>query len=133
MLKTILSLVETHAIVIDVAPVLVGRVLEALIDGITEMALDCFQRIPKYGTGGMLTVSIRCNQSSLLCRHPNEATLYDRRLTSRQRSRLNFCTNRSMPMSVPRQTTRSPRYTIQSRKRTGGKRARRTFIASWTV
>jgi exocyst complex component 2 len=56
--QAILLLVETHARVGNVAPGLVGRVLEALVEGITQVALGCFQQIPEYGTGGMLTVSL---------------------------------------------------------------------------
>jgi exocyst complex component 2 len=54
--RAILLLVEAHARVGDVASALIPRVLEALVNGITEVALACFQQIPKYGTGGMLTV-----------------------------------------------------------------------------
>jgi exocyst complex component 2 len=55
--KAILSLVEAHAKVGDIAPALVNRVLIALVTEITESALRSFQQIPKFGTGGMLTVS----------------------------------------------------------------------------
>jgi len=57
--KAILLLVEAHAKVSDVSTVLLPRILEALVNGLTEVALDCFQRIPNFGTGGMLTVSIK--------------------------------------------------------------------------
>jgi exocyst complex component 2 len=55
--KAIILLVESHVKVGDVAPPLVNRVLEALVEGITDVALQSFQQIPKFGTGGMLTVS----------------------------------------------------------------------------
>jgi exocyst complex component 2 len=59
--KTILMLVEAHAKVGDIVPStatgLVNRVLIALVTKVTEVALRCFQQVPKYGTGGMLTVS----------------------------------------------------------------------------
>jgi exocyst complex component 2 len=59
--KTILMLVEVHAKVGDTVPTsangLVNRVLIALVTKVTEVALRCFQQVPKYGTGGMLTVS----------------------------------------------------------------------------
>lgn len=55
--RAILLLVESHVRVNDTAPTLVNRVLEALVTGVTEVALQSFQQIPKYGTGGMLTVS----------------------------------------------------------------------------
>ena len=60
--KTILMLVEVHAKVGDTIPTsasgLVNRVLIALVTKVTEVALRCFQQVPKYGTGGMLTVSL---------------------------------------------------------------------------
>lgn len=55
--KIILLLVEAHAQTGDIAPTLVPRVIQALIEGITRVALSCFQQIKKYGPGGMLTVS----------------------------------------------------------------------------
>lgn len=55
--QAILLLVEAHAKIGDIAPALVNRTLVALVTKITETALVCFQQIPKYGTGGMLTVS----------------------------------------------------------------------------
>lgn len=54
--KAILMLVETHAKIGDLVPALVDRVLIALVTRITEVALRSFQQVPKYGTGGMLTV-----------------------------------------------------------------------------
>jgi exocyst complex component 2 len=59
--KTILTLVETHSKVSDSVPSsasnLVNRVLVALVGKVTDVALRCFREVPKYGTGGMLTVS----------------------------------------------------------------------------
>lgn len=55
--KAILLLVEAHVKTGDTAAALVPRVLEALVSGLTDVALSCFQQIPKFGTGGMLTVS----------------------------------------------------------------------------
>jgi exocyst complex component 2 len=54
--KTLLLLVETHARVSDVALPLVPRILGGLITSVTQVALSCFQQIPKFGTGGMLLV-----------------------------------------------------------------------------
>lgn len=63
--KTILMLVEAHAKVGDTVPSsasgLVNRVLVALVTKVTEVALRCFQQVPKFGTGGMLTVSPLCS------------------------------------------------------------------------
>lgn len=61
--KAILMLVEAHAKIGDTlipsaaTGGLVNRVLIALVTALTEVALRCFQQVPKYGTGGMLTVS----------------------------------------------------------------------------
>lgn len=57
--KAILLLVDSHVKVGDIAPLLVTRVLESLVEGITDVALQGFQQIPKFGTGGMLTVSLQ--------------------------------------------------------------------------
>jgi exocyst complex component 2 len=62
-------LVEAHAKIGDIVPSsptpagtgaggLVNRVLIALVTTATEVALRCFQQVPKYGTGGMLTVGL---------------------------------------------------------------------------
>jgi exocyst complex component 2 len=61
--RALLLLVEAHARLGVVAPSLTSRVLEALVTGLTEVALQCFQQVPKFGTGGMLTVSRKalCN------------------------------------------------------------------------
>ncbi|WVR08462.1 hypothetical protein IAU60_005517 [Kwoniella sp. DSM 27419] len=56
--KAILLLVEAHSKVGDIAPDLVPRVLEALVNGITQVALSSFQQIPKFGTGGMLMATL---------------------------------------------------------------------------
>ncbi|OXC68440.1 hypothetical protein AYX13_02890 [Cryptococcus neoformans] len=56
--KIILLLVEAHAQTGDIAPTLVPRVIQALIEGITRVALSCFQQIKKYGPGGMLTATV---------------------------------------------------------------------------
>ena len=55
--KAILLLVETHSKVNDVSPPLVRRVLEELVNEVTEVALRSFQKITQFGTGGMLMVS----------------------------------------------------------------------------
>ena len=117
--RAILMLVEAHARVSDVAPVLITRVLEALVNGITEVALGCFQQIPKYGTGGMLTVRYAPSHETAL------------KLTKdRPRLRSSSSINRSISMSLHKPTTLFPRSTTPSRKRTGGRRARMTSIAN---
>ncbi|ADV19942.1 Exocyst protein, putative [Cryptococcus gattii WM276] len=56
--KIILLLVEAHAQTGDIAPALVSRVIQALIEDVTNVALSCFQQIKKYGPGGMLTATV---------------------------------------------------------------------------
>lgn len=56
--RTILLLVDAHVKTSDTAPAVVSRVLEALVTNVTQVALASFQQIPKFGTGGMLTVRI---------------------------------------------------------------------------
>lgn len=115
--KAILLLVEAHAGVGDVAPALITRVLEALVNGITEVALGCFGQIRQYGTGGMLTVSHRTH-------HFPCADL------RRPRSRLSSSTNRSINTSLHKPMTHFPRFTIPSHKHTDGRKAPTTFIGN---
>lgn len=61
--KAILLLVESHVRVGDIAPSLLDRVLQALVEGITDVALQSFQQIPKFGTGGMLSVGLKASRS----------------------------------------------------------------------
>ncbi|WVW81078.1 hypothetical protein I302_103069 [Kwoniella bestiolae CBS 10118] len=56
--KAILLLVEAHSRIGDISPNLIQRVIEALVSQITQVALGCFGRIPKFGTGGMLTATL---------------------------------------------------------------------------
>lgn len=145
--KAILSLVETHAKISDVVPALVDRVLVALVTQVTEVALHCFQQVPKYGTGGMLTVSpLDCLCVSPPCLqitafpsyrgallHPPHDTARDsaNAYGTRPRSKLSSSTSRSTPTSRHRPTTRSQKYTTRSRKRTAGRSRRTISTASW--
>ncbi|WWC92087.1 uncharacterized protein L201_007041 [Kwoniella dendrophila CBS 6074] len=56
--KAILLLVEAHSRIGDISPNLIQRVIEALVNRITDVALLSFQKIPKFGTGGMLTATL---------------------------------------------------------------------------
>lgn len=56
--RALLLLVDAHSKVSNVSPDLVDRVLQALVTELTQVALACFQQIPKYGTGGMLTATL---------------------------------------------------------------------------
>lgn len=56
--RALLLLVESHSNVLNVSPALVDRVLQSLVSDVTQVALRCFQQIPKYGTGGMLTATL---------------------------------------------------------------------------
>jgi exocyst complex component 2 len=115
--RLVLILVESHSKVGDVSPALVSRVLQGLIEGVTEEALKCFQRIPKYGTGGMLTVSLQIQ-------------LEHRAEVHRPRSRLNSSTKALASTLRPSRTTPCPRSTTQSRPRTAVRRALMISTAS---
>ncbi|ORX41152.1 exocyst complex component Sec5-domain-containing protein [Kockovaella imperatae] len=56
--KTILLLVETHSKINDVAPSLVRRIIEALVNEVTKVALSSFEKITQFGTGGMLMATL---------------------------------------------------------------------------
>ncbi|KAK6906719.1 hypothetical protein I203_100706 [Kwoniella mangroviensis CBS 8507] len=56
--KAILLLVEAHSRIGNISPNLIQRVIEALVNQITQVALNCFQKVPKFGTGGMLTATL---------------------------------------------------------------------------
>lgn len=56
--RVVLLLVEAHARVGDAAPALVSRALETLIERVCVTALEAFQRVGRFGTGGMLTATL---------------------------------------------------------------------------
>lgn len=51
-------LVEVHAQVCAAAEPLLARVLNFLAEELAREALDCFSKVPKFGMGGMLRVSV---------------------------------------------------------------------------
>jgi exocyst complex component 2 len=56
MFDTLLYLVGVHAQVNEVAPPLLDRMLNALVESLVEEALRCFMQIKRFGMGGMLRV-----------------------------------------------------------------------------
>ncbi|WWC65439.1 uncharacterized protein I303_108057 [Kwoniella dejecticola CBS 10117] len=56
--KAILLLVETHSRISKISTNLIQAIIEALVNKITQVALNSFQKIPKFGTGGMLTATL---------------------------------------------------------------------------
>ena len=50
-------LVGVHAQVSQVAPPLLDRTLNALVESLVEEALRCFKQVKRFGMGGMLRVS----------------------------------------------------------------------------
>ncbi|WOO79759.1 Exocyst complex component SEC5B [Vanrija pseudolonga] len=56
--QVVLQLVEAHAQVGDVSVDLVPRILETLVDKVSETALQSFKRVSRFGTGGMLTATL---------------------------------------------------------------------------
>ena len=57
-------LVGVHAQVSDVAPPLLDRTLNTLVESLAEEALLCFKQVKRFGMGGMLRVGF-----SLFFRH----------------------------------------------------------------
>lgn len=51
-------LVGVHAQVSDVAPPLLDRTLNALVESLAEEALLCFKQVKRFGMGGMLRVRV---------------------------------------------------------------------------
>jgi len=49
-------LVGVHAQVSEVAPPLLDRALNALVESLVEEALGCFKQVKRFGMGGMLRV-----------------------------------------------------------------------------
>jgi exocyst complex component 2 len=58
MFDTLMYLVGVHAQVSDVAPPLLDRTLNALVESLAEEALLCFKQVKRFGMGGMLRVGI---------------------------------------------------------------------------
>lgn len=59
MYKALLYLVGVHAQISSVSTALLKRTLEALLETLTSVILDCFKQVPRFGMGGMLSVSDR--------------------------------------------------------------------------
>lgn len=58
--QALLTLVRVHAQVTGVAKPLLDRTMSSLVDGLTSEAFTCFQKVEKFGMGGMLRVSTFC-------------------------------------------------------------------------
>jgi hypothetical protein len=56
MFETLMYLVEVHAQVSEIAPPLLDRTLNALVESLVEEALRCFKQVKRFGMGGMLRV-----------------------------------------------------------------------------
>lgn len=56
--RIILQLVEAHARVSNVNPILVNKVLQALVARLAQTALESFRIVKRFGTGGMLTATV---------------------------------------------------------------------------
>ena len=55
---TLMYLVGVHAQVSDIAPPLLDRTLNRLVESLVEEALRCFKQVKRFGMGGMLRVSV---------------------------------------------------------------------------
>ena len=56
--QALLSLVQVHAHVRSIAKPLVTRTVTTLVDDLASTTLDSFQRIPRFGLGGMLQATL---------------------------------------------------------------------------
>jgi len=56
--ETLMYLVGVHAQVSEVAPPLLDRVLNALVESLVEEALRCFKQVKRFGMGGMLRATL---------------------------------------------------------------------------
>lgn len=56
--EALLALVQVHAQVQSVTKPLVSRTTLAILESLTEVILDSFQRVPKFGMGGMLQATL---------------------------------------------------------------------------
>lgn len=54
--EALLSLVMVHAQISDIAKPLVNRVLSVLLENMAQDCLEAFQKVEKFGMGGMLQV-----------------------------------------------------------------------------
>jgi len=55
---TLMYLVGVHAQVSDIAPPLLDRTLNALVESLVEEALRCFKQVKRFGMGGMLRATL---------------------------------------------------------------------------
>jgi len=58
MFETLIYLVGVHAQVSEIAPLLLDRTLNALVESLVEEALRCFRQVKRFGMGGMLRVGL---------------------------------------------------------------------------
>ncbi|THH07884.1 hypothetical protein EW145_g3080 [Phellinidium pouzarii] len=58
MFEILMFLVHVHNHVSGVSKILLGRTLNALVEEVAEEALRCFQKVKKFGMGGMLRATL---------------------------------------------------------------------------
>jgi exocyst complex component 2 len=58
MYELLMFLVRIHAEVSSAAEPLLERAIGAVVDDLAEEALRCFQKVKRFGMGGMLRVSL---------------------------------------------------------------------------
>ncbi|KAI9508088.1 exocyst complex component Sec5-domain-containing protein [Russula earlei] len=56
--ESLMYLVGVHAQISEVAPPLLDRALNALVDSLVEEALKCFRQVKRFGMGGMLRATL---------------------------------------------------------------------------
>lgn len=66
---------RVHAQVTGTAKPLLDRTMNSLVDDLTGEAFNCFQKVEKFGMGGMLRVS--CRLSFIFYLKKNSASAFD--------------------------------------------------------
>lgn len=56
--EALLALVQVHAQVQSVAKALVSRTITSLLESLTDVVLDSFRKVPRFGMGGMLQATL---------------------------------------------------------------------------
>lgn len=68
--QALLALVRVHAQVTGIAKPLLDRTMNSLVDDLTSEAFNCFQKVERFGMGGMLRVSLTHFPLIFICFFP---------------------------------------------------------------
>lgn len=128
MFETLMYLVGVHAQVCEAAEPLLPRTLNLLSEGLAAEALASFQRVRRFGMGGMLRV-----RSRLPLTLPHGVLALTTLPLHRPRSRLNSCTRRLAATSRLLQLKPYQSSTTPFHRRTTAGQVTRTSNRAWTA